>query len=82
MLKLETILKDTLWVAKMYGWRQVGTYEQIRHLSESEDCRECDLCAQQPEHLQEFYDAYWKYDREHGFITVPDYYNQHYAKGE
>lgn len=76
MLTLDTILKDSIWVAKMQGWRTSGTYEEIGHLFKDEDCRDFDLSCQQPEHLNEFYEAYWKYD---GFITVQDFYNQYYA---
>lgn len=79
MLKLETILKDTLWVAKMHGWRECGTYAEIEELAESAECREIDIAAQQPEHLKEFYDLYFAYDRQHGFITVQDFYYWHYA---
>ena len=76
MLKLETILKDTRWVAKMQGWRETGTWEQIGHLLESEECREIDLAAEQPEHLSEFYNLYWQHE---GFITVQDFYYWRYA---
>lgn len=74
MLTLETILKDTLFVAKMDGWREVGTFEETRHLSERSDCRDYDLCAKQPDHLREFYDAYFAYEQAHCFITVQDFY--------
>ena len=80
MLTLETILNESLWVAKVGGCRFVGTYSEVEHWYDDEDWRDTDLAAEQPEHLKEFYDAYFKYDREHGFITVQDYYNNVYAK--
>ena len=52
MLTLETILSDSIWVAKMNGWRQTGTYDELSDLREDEDCRDFDLCAEQPEHLK------------------------------
>ena len=79
MLTLETILKDSIWIAKMNGWRQAGTYDELSDLREDEDCRDFDLCSEQPEHLKSFYDAYWKYDKEHGFTTVQDFYNTVYS---
>ena len=82
MLSLETIMKDSMWVAKMVGWREVGTYEEIGHLAESEDCRDFDLCAKQPDHLKSFFDAYFGYEKAHGWITIPKFYEEHYAKGE
>lgn len=77
MLTLEQIMSDTIWVAKMQGWRETGTYEEIKRFADSEECREIDICANQPEHLKEFYDKYFAHD---GFITVQDFYNQHYKK--
>jgi len=75
MLTLETITKDTIWVAKMNGWREAGPYEQMKHLAESDECRDFDIAAEQPEHLKEFYDAYFDYEREHGWTLIPDFYN-------
>ncbi len=80
MIKFETILKDTLLVAKMTGWRKVGTWDEVKPYSDDEDCRECDLCAQQPEHLKEFYDAYFAYERKNGWISVQDFYEKHYSE--
>lgn len=79
MLELATIMNDTLWVAKMQGWRDVGTYDEIGHLAQDEECRDFDLAAKQPDHLKDFYEKFWAYDREHGFITVQDFYHLHYA---
>ena len=77
MLTLDQILKDTIWVAKMQGYRMTGTYDEIREYAESEECRDCDICADQPKHLKDFYDKYFAH---HGWITVQDFYNQHYNK--
>lgn len=82
MLSLETILKDTVFVAKMQGWRQAGTIAQIGHLRDDPDCRDFDLCAKQPDHLKEFYDAYWCYEESHGFITIQNFYADVWTRRE
>lgn len=74
MLSLEKIMNESLWVAKMQGYRMSGTYEEMRPYFEDEDCRDFDLAANQPEELKPFYDAYWEYDRKHGFTTIQDFY--------
>lgn len=81
-LTLEQIKKDTIWVAKMQGWRETGTYEEIGFLREDEDCRDFDICAVQPDHLKDFYDRYFEYEREHGFTIIQDFYNEVYSKKE
>jgi len=60
MLSLETIKKDTLWVAKMVRFRQVGTYDELRVYRESDELRDFDnLYSQgQPEHLKQFWQDY------------------------
>ena len=75
MLTLEQILKDTIWVVKMQGYRMSGTYEEMKHYADSEECRDFDICCEQPEHLMDFYEKYFAYD---GFITIQDFYNQFY----
>lgn len=79
-LSLETILADTLWVAKFNGWRKVGRYDEVQKTADlfSDDLRDMDICAEQPDHLKEFYNMYFDFGREHGFITVQDFYNWHY----
>ena len=79
MLSLETILKDSIWIAKMQGYRLSGTHDEIGHYADLEECRDFDLCCEQPEHLKDFYDKYFAYD---GFITIQDFYNQYYNKPE
>lgn len=79
-LTLEQIQKDTIWVAKMQTGRIVGTWAEVEHLADSDDCRDCDICAEQPEHLKAFYDEYLKYTREHGWMIIPDYYHTVYEK--
>ena len=74
LVSLETILKDTLWVAKMTYGRHVGTYEEVEHYFPMKECRDFDLCAVQPEHLKDFYDGFFKYTEENGFTTVQEYY--------
>ena len=84
MLTLETIKKDTIWVVKMNWGRLSGTYEEMKPYIEADDednyCRDHDISCEQPEHLKEFYDGYWEYDREHEFTFIDDYYNNVYAK--
>ena len=74
IISLETIKKDTLWVAKMYGWRAVGTYDEVGHYAKEEECRDFDLCCAQPEHLEEFYELFFAYEEEHGFTFLDDFY--------
>ena len=79
MLKLEQILNDTIWLAKMQGYRVTGTYEELKKYRESENCRDFDICCEQPEHLKDFYDKYFEYYKNNvGFITIQDFYNQFY----
>ena len=73
-LSLETIMKDTRWVAKMTYGRFAGTYEEVGHYFNSEECRDFDICAKQPEHLEEFYEGYFKYLSSNGFTTIQEYY--------
>lgn len=80
MLTLDTILKDTIWIVKMVGYRDKGTYEEVGWMQRLDECRDFDICSEQPEHLKEFYDEFNKYSDEHGFITVQDFYNQFYVK--
>ena len=82
MLSLETILKDTIWVVKMQGWRMSGTYDEMKPYAEDEDCRDFDISAFQPEHLSNFYDKYFEYENEHGWITIPEFYNNVYSMRE
>lgn len=80
MLTLDTVLKDTIWVAKMNGFRETGTYDEIKAIADNDDCREMDICCEQPAHLKDFYNQYFNYSDEHGFITVQDYFNAVYAR--
>lgn len=83
MLTLEQIKKDTIWVAKMNWGRMSGTYEEMKPYREADEednyCRDFDICCEQPEHLKEFYDGFFKYEEEHGFTLIDDYYNNVYA---
>ena len=80
MLSLETIMNDTIWVAKMtYGSRHVGTYDEIKSYAESDECRDFDICCNQPDHLKKFYEDYFEYGRKNGFMTVQKYYNTVYV---
>lgn len=75
MLSLETIMKDTVWVAKMTYGRHVGTYEEVEAFSIDEECRDFDICGKQPEHLEAFYEGYFEYCRKNGWTTIPEYYH-------
>ena len=75
MLILEKIMNESIWIANMNGYRMTGTYAELKGYKEDPECRDFDLCAEQPEHLKDFYNKYFEYD---GFITVQDFYNQHY----
>lgn len=81
MISKDTILDQTIFVAKMQGWRSVGTFREVGHLLDDPDCRDFDLCAEQPDHLKDFYDKYWAFRGKHGFIDPCEYYDGHYAKG-
>lgn len=82
MLKLETIKKETIWVAKMIGCRFTGTYDELKGLASSEECRDFDIVwsGGQPEHLRPFYEAYEKYEAKNGFTFIDDFYKV-YAEG-
>lgn len=79
MITLRQILSETIWVAKMDGWRVAGTYNQMKRYAEDENCRDFDIAADQPAKLKMFYKEYFDYGRTHGFITVQDFYMKHYA---
>ena len=84
MLTLEQIKKDTIWVVKMNWGRLSGTYDKMLPYIEEDDeysyCRDYDVCCEQPEHLKEFYDGLFKYEEEHGYTLIDDYYNNVYSK--
>ena len=71
-LSLEKILKESVWVVKYDGWRNVGTHDELR--MEGDDIRDIDLCVKQPAELQPFFDEMWKYERQHGWMTISEYY--------
>ena len=79
MLTLDQIMSESIWVCKMEGYRMSGTYAEMKPYADSDDCRDFDLSADQPEHLRDFYDKYFNH---RGFITVQDFYNQYYNKPE
>jgi len=81
-LTLDIIMSDTLWVAKMQSYRTVGTYDEIHHFAEQEDCRDFDtVCTDgQPDHLKPFYEAYYEHCRTKGWATIQDYYHEVWEK--
>ena len=84
-LTLDYILENTRWVARCNGWRYVDTYDKVKaYADREEDCKEIDtVCAEgQPKELIEFYKAYEAYGDKHGFMTIQDYYNNVWAKGD
>lgn len=82
MLTLDQVMNESIWVAKMQGWRTSGTYAEVGKYAKDEDCRDFDLAGQQPEHLKDFFDRFWKWERENGFITVPEFYKDVYLVEE
>lgn len=79
MLSLETIKKETLWVAKMNGFREIGTYDALKSYRESDECRDFDtICSQgQPEHLRQFWKDYEEQDDlpyEDRLFLIDDFY--------
>lgn len=83
MITREEIQSKTVFVVKMQGWRDVGTWEQIKHLAQDEDCRDCDICAKQPTpELQDFWNAHDEAMRKGGFIKAEDFYRNNYSKRE
>lgn len=61
MITLDYIEQNTLWVAKFEsGYRQIGTYDEIKKYYEFEDIDDIDIVnwKGQPKDLQEFYKAY------------------------
>lgn len=86
MLTLDTIMKDTLWVARhSTGYRFVGNYDEVEAHVKSCDNDEWDyikdmdiLCEEgQPEHLREFYKKYLDQDE---YYYIDEYYNNVYSK--
>ena len=73
----ETINNNLLWAVELetpYGRHWVtGTHDEIAWAFDSDEFSDCDLCADQPECIRPFLDAYWAYDREHGFTTIPEF---------
>ena len=55
-----------------------GECQEVGYLAESEDCRDFDLAAKQPEDLMDFFEGFFKFGR---FVTIQDYYHTVYAKG-
>lgn len=79
MLTLDAIQKDTMWVGKFEsGGRTIGTYAELEPMMD--EFRDFDVSSNQPSHLKKFYDSYFAYSRKNGWITIPDYYNNVYAK--
>lgn len=82
MLTLDQIMKESIWVVKMNWGRMSGTYEEMKSYADSEECRDFDLCAEQPEHLKAFFDGYEDWIHEHGWMIIPDYYKDVYLVEE
>ena len=65
IISLEEIKKNTRWAIELddgYGRHWVtGTWPEVEWAFQSEDFSDCDICANQPEGIKEFYDAYFEY---------------------
>lgn len=80
-LTLDIIKRDTVWIAKLSWGRLTGSYERMRKAYEAdEDARDLDVAAKQPEHLQAFYDAYFDAFKEHGWMSVDEFFNGYWTK--
>jgi len=78
-LTRKTILNDTMWAVELdegCGRHWItGNWNKVKPLFDSHYLSDIDFAAVQPEHLIEFYDAYWKYRKEnHCNITVEQFY--------
>ena len=75
-LSLQEILDESIWVAKYTNrYRQTGRYADLEG---DDNIRDLDLIVLegQPAKLQPFFKDYYDYEDKHGWITIPDYYNQ------
>jgi len=85
---LDDILNKSLWVAKYNGYKDVGTYDEVKPIDHSNDpdydieedengLRDFDILAysNQPEFLKPFFYAYDKYCSDNGFTYLQDYYD-------
>lgn len=77
-LSLEYIKEHTIWVARMYGCRFVGTYKEVEGYGKDSDCKEFDVvCADgQPKELKPFWKAYEEYIDKNGFVTMQKFYTE------
>ena len=82
MMTYEEIMKNTRWVVKFIGHREVCDTETMRRWSNAfeDEIRDIDLSCVQPNCVKDFYDAYWKYIEEHGFTIIKDFYENVYSK--
>lgn len=76
ILTLNEIKDNTIWVAKMAGARLTGTYDELEHFAEMEECRDFDVCCSQPTpELQKFWDDCWEYEQKnHCWLTIDEFY--------
>ncbi len=76
VLTLQEVKDNTIWVAKMIGYRLTGTYDELEDARHSDDCRDFDVCCtQETPELQKFWDDCWKYEEEnHCWKTIDEFY--------
>lgn len=48
----DEFMQKSRWVAKMTWGRMVGTYAEVSHYRNDEDCKDVDLVAAQPDDVQ------------------------------
>lgn len=84
MLTYEEIMKNTRWIIKFDDRPRVAceSTEEMHWYRDNyaDSIRDIDLACTQPDCVKDFYDAYWKYDEEHGFTIIKDFYENVYSK--
>ena len=81
VISRQTIHDETLWVAKMQGYRSVGTYDEMGYLAHDFDCRDFDTVwsGGQPDSVRPFWEAYEAYGEANGWLTIDEFYRDVYA---
>lgn len=72
----DEFMQKSLWVAKMTWGRMVGTYAEVGHYWNDEDCKDLDLSSSQPDDVQAVLDHI---DRMSGgkWMTIPEMFEEY-----